>query len=91
MDKMTLEEVVSEYKDIVLSFSSYYKFCFYFRGVTPEGHTILASLGGNSEDIYRVEVVNNDKRTLGDTVSKCNGVHIRDAVTNEKIFTYSNY
>lgn len=53
---MTKAEFLTLYGDIEVAFESYYKYSFSFKGTTPEGYTILVSVGGSAEDIYRLEV-----------------------------------
>lgn len=54
---MTYEEVLELYKDTPLFFSNYYKYIFTYEGThEPTGHKVVASCGGNSDDIYRHEV-----------------------------------
>ena len=50
---MTQEQIIEKYGDVVLDFSSYYKYTFYYRGTADDGNTIAVALGGNSDDIYR--------------------------------------
>ena len=53
--KITKKEFMDQYGDVVVSFSSYYKYSFTFRG-TKNGESIRVCLGGNHSDIYRFEV-----------------------------------
>lgn len=53
---MTEQEVVEKYGDVVLRFSSYYKFCFTFSGVAKDGAVIHATYGGDADEIYRYDV-----------------------------------
>lgn len=53
---MTREEFVEKYGDVTVKFSSYYKFTFTFSGVLANGDRIMVDVGGNSDDIYRMEV-----------------------------------
>lgn len=62
---LTTEEFEKAYGDVELTFSSYYKFAFTFSGTAPDGVTITADLGGNSDDIYRESIDNNEKRKVG--------------------------
>jgi hypothetical protein len=60
---MTYEEALEKFGNVPLSFSSYYKFVFYYGG-SFEGYSILAGYGGNSTDIYRHEVAADSKETI---------------------------
>lgn len=53
---MTKAEFLQMYGDIEVSFESYYKYSFTFRGVTSEGHVVVVSVGDSADDIYRLEV-----------------------------------
>lgn len=52
MKKYTEEEFMSEWKDVELTLTSYYKYSFGYSG-EKEGKIIYVSVGGNSDDIYR--------------------------------------
>ena len=62
---MTKEEVLKEYGDVPLKFSSYYKYSFSFYG-EKNGATIYATIGGNADDIYRFELCADSKITLNE-------------------------
>ena len=61
---MTKEEVFEKFKDLPLTFDHYYKYTFTFVGRNEE-YTVIADVGGNSEDIYRQEVSADCTETLG--------------------------
>ena len=79
--------VDQEYADVELTFSSYYKYAFYYKG-TYDYHTIIMGVGGNSDDIYRHEVVNNDKTTLRATYHNFIRILDKDGV---EVFTWYDY
>jgi hypothetical protein len=54
--KMEPKEFMEKYGDMEVQFFSYYKYTFTFTGKTPEGNTIIAYVGGTSDDIYRQEI-----------------------------------
>jgi len=54
-NRITLEEVYEKYNDIPVFFSSYYKYSFTFTG-EKDGVKITATCGGDSGDIYRLDV-----------------------------------
>lgn len=87
--KITIDEVVKRYKDTELKFSSYYKFSFTFIGVAEDGVKIVATIGGDSSNIYREEIFNNETRKLGDIVSDWSYVCLNDK-NDEEIFCYYN-
>jgi len=61
---MKKEEILKQYGEVKLKFSSYYKFTFIFHGVSEDGITIVANIGGDSDDIYRMDVDSDKEETL---------------------------
>jgi len=54
-------------KEQGIKFSSYYKYVFYFESTYPElGYHIVGTIGGNADDIYRLEVKNVNYLTIND-------------------------
>ena len=53
---MTKDEFLQKYGDVKVKFESYYKYSFTFKGTLPNGDLINVSVGGGSEEIYRLEV-----------------------------------
>lgn len=88
-NKITSEDAVSKYKDVELTFSHYYKYCFSFIGTADDGAKITAVIGGDPGNIYREEVFNNEKRILG-YIDRWNSITIV-ARSGEDVFTYDNY
>ena len=54
---MTREEFIEKYGDVKVKFSYYYKYTFNYTGSLPDGGKISVGFGGNSDDIYRCDVV----------------------------------
>ena len=48
----------------LLKFSSYYKYTFTFAATILGEYSVVASFGGNHDDIYRAEVKNDAERNL---------------------------
>lgn len=61
---MTKEEIISKYGDVQLTFASYYKYSFAYEGKAEDGSVISASVGGNSDEIYRYSVSRDSTTTL---------------------------
>ncbi len=61
---MTKEEALKTYGDVPCRFSSYYKYDFAFRGIAADGAKVAIHIGGNSDDIYRLEVSANTVTSL---------------------------
>ena len=53
---MTYKELVQTHGDAHVTFTSYSKYEFYFRGVTADRKTLLVIVGGEPEDIYKMHV-----------------------------------
>ena len=63
---MEKNEIFEKYIDVVLKFSSYYKYTFTFSGIAEDGANIVVNVGGDSSEIYRYEVSNDSSMTLMD-------------------------
>lgn len=53
---MTKADFIQKYGQVKVKFSSYHEFVFTFVGVTDDGNRVVVQYGGNSDDIYRMEV-----------------------------------
>lgn len=62
---MTVEQVNEKFKDVKVTFDSYYKFTFEFVGKSEDGFQLECTYGGDSDDIYRYDV-NTDPVSFGD-------------------------
>lgn len=56
---MNKQEFIEKYGEIEVTFSSYFKYVFYFRAILPNDHDLLVYIGGKPEYIYRTEVNGN--------------------------------
>lgn len=54
---MTREEFYLKYGDIKVKFLSYYKYTFMYKAILPDGKILTCMYGGDSDTIYRHEVV----------------------------------
>lgn len=52
---MTKEEFYAKYGDVVVAFSSYFKYTFTYSATLPDGKILTVYYGGNSDDIYKHE------------------------------------
>jgi hypothetical protein len=57
---MDHSEFDKAYESTKLKFISYFKFMFTYRGTADDGTVIVASYGGNADDIYKYEVYPDD-------------------------------
>jgi hypothetical protein len=84
--KFTEEEVNEKFKDAMVTFDSYYKYTFSFRGYKDQ-YIIETTFGGDSSDIYRYDVDNMPVNF--EEVNNWSNVWIKDEDTNEVV--YENY
>jgi hypothetical protein len=83
---MTVEQVNEKFKDVKVTFDSYYKFTFTFKGQSEDGYTLACLYGGSSDDIYRYDV-NTDPVSFGEC-DQWSHVVVRDKDDN-KVFSES--
>ena len=67
----TNKEFIEQHKDVIVNFSSYYKYKFYFTAIIgeelePIGRLMMVIGDGDSSDIYRFEVSATDSHAVGD-------------------------
>jgi len=58
------DEFIKKHGDVVLTFNSYYKYTFTYSATLEDGRSLIANIGGNSDDIYRLDVSNNEQIKL---------------------------
>ena len=61
---MTKEQIYKEYGDVKLKFSFYCKYRFGFAGITKDDERVYASVGGNSDQIYRLDIDADKEETI---------------------------
>ena len=83
---MTAEQVNEKFKDVKVTFDSYYKFTFTFKGQSEDGFTLACLYGGSSDDIYRYDV-NTDPVSFGEC-DQWSHVVVKDKDSN-KVFSES--
>jgi len=86
---MTLEEFKEKYQHTTVTFQTYWKYTFTFRGVAEDGVVISCGVGGNADDIYRFEVCNNDTSIVGDP--RENWTSVFAYKDGEEIFRWYDY
>lgn len=84
---MTRNEFYEKYGDVIVKFSSYYKYTFYYSATLPDGSTISVGYGGNSDDIYRFEVANNEEVSVN-SLYPFEGTVYKDGERIEGFFDY---
>lgn len=62
---MDYTEMLKLYGDVQMTFASYYKYSFTYKGMTADGKELMAFVGGGADDIYKMSV-NTDAVALKD-------------------------
>ena len=62
---LTREELDIKYGNVKVRFYRYYKYSFFFKGITDNGEDIFCSVGGDANDIYRFEMIADFEVTVG--------------------------
>ena len=73
---MNKEQILEKYGNVKLKFNSYWKYTFTFVGVAADGAKVSTSIGGDSGDIYRMEVSDDCEETLIGLDAECATVTI---------------
>lgn len=64
---LSLAQFLQRYGDVEVKFSSYYKFAFTFKGIcASDGKNIAVRIGGDGDDIYRMDISADEKRRVED-------------------------
>lgn len=61
---MNLEQIKEKYGNVKLKFNGYYKYSFSFTGKTEDGEEVYVSVGGNADDIYKLDVSAEKEETI---------------------------
>ncbi len=92
MTTLTHKEFNELYGDVEVEFTSYYKYSFSFRGKTPDGNTVVVSIGGSSDDIYKLDVEAGEKVKVRDMYPSYAAVYPGDDLDYDKrIHEYSDW
>jgi hypothetical protein len=83
---MSYEEFIETYGDIVVTFSSYYKYCFRYAATLENGNRLTVEIGGDTTDIYRLEVYNNESLTIRDLEPMGGWMSDKDGVSIENFY-----
>jgi len=92
-NKLTKEEFIEKYGDVLVEFDYYYKYLFHFKAKYNENKTIYIDVGGNSDDIYRCEVVNNEVCKVKDIESRIENINyaiVKENKTGNVLDYYSS-
>lgn len=84
---MTRQEFYEKYGEVIVEFAMYYKFTFSYTAKLPDGSSILVRVGGNSDDIYRMEVCTGDKIKIKDLMPYAGSV-FKENVEIEEFYDY---
>ena len=91
-ETLTIKEVREMYGNLPLRFSSYYKFSFTFVGVAEDCVEVVASYGGNSDDIYKFDVRADKDYTINELEPSWITTELRRVDgTREMVCQWSNF
>lgn len=62
----TREEFLAKYGKLKVKFSSYYKYTFTYSTTLEDGSVLTCGVGGNKDEIYRLDVSNGREETVFD-------------------------
>jgi len=86
--RMSEWEFIEKYGREAVVFESYYKYTFWFNGTCADsGNIILASYGGETDKIYKFNVVAGEPQTL-DSGFDCIGIYAEGKLI---ACTYNDY
>jgi hypothetical protein len=83
---LTSEEFIAKYGDVKVTFDYYYKYIFSFSGTCDNGNDIYVCVGGDSSDIYRLDVGTNEV-AIKNLDIVCGRVS-KDGVNLESFYSY---
>lgn len=81
------EEFIKKHGDVIVQFSSYFKYSFTYVGELPNGDQITVLTGGDADEIYRLEVENNETETVASLDPMSAGIY-RDGTEIEGFYDY---
>ena len=83
---MNYEEFIEKYGDIEVTFSSYYKYSFRYSAILENGNELIVEIGGDTDNIYRMEVYNNESFTIRDLEPNGGWMNDKDGVSIENFY-----
>jgi hypothetical protein len=85
--KLTKEQFLDRYGDVLVQFSSYYKYSFSYRGVAMDGTVVVVNSGGDTSSIYRTFVSADDIISVS-VVDPYDGIASKDGETIASFYDY---
>ena len=82
------QEFIKLYGDTKVVFSWYYKFTFNYKGTLDDGRTVIVSVGGNADDIYRFDVSAETPETIASLDPYAGNVQDQDGAVVEEFYDY---
>ena len=89
--EITKKEFDELYGDVEVEFTNYYKYSFAFRGKTDTGLEIYLSVGGDADEIYRMEVTPGEKIKVKDLYARFASASEAGAPYSEALHTYNEF
>jgi hypothetical protein len=72
---MTRTEFYEKYGEVLVTFSSYYKYTFTYRAELPDGQALTVGYGGQADEIYRFDVAPNVPVKVIDLYPYCGSIY----------------
>ena len=85
---MTRSEFYEKYGNVEVTFTRYYKYSFFYEGVTEEGYRVVAQYGGDSSEIYRCEVKSGETEILEALCAFRSTVYDKDGNEVDSFYDY---
>ena len=91
MSELTREEFYEKYGKCVVKFSDYYKYTFTYIGIftleNGDEVRVVVNYGGNSDQIYKHSVFNNDSKVL-EVLQPYSGEVYKDGKVVDSFYDY---
>ena len=85
---MTKEQVLEQFGDVVMKFTSYYKYTFSFEA-EQDGLVFLGWFGGDADDIYRYEITVDSVMLVKDFEDQLHRLYIGKG--EDRLFEYPDF
>ena len=87
MPKLSKQEFYAKYGNVVVCFSSYYKYTFTYEAVLPDGKRLTCGYGGNADEIYRHEAASGGEELLS-SLQPYEGAVYQEGAEVESFYDY---
>ena len=84
---MTRQEFYEKYGEVIVKYSSYYKYSFTYKATLPDGSLLTCEYGGNSDEIYRFDSCADHELTL-EKLEPFAGSVYKDKIVVDEFYDY---